>query len=176
MGTTAHPFRSYPLAVAAVAATAALAAAVRDHVAPVNLAMLFVLAVVALALFLVRGASALAGRLGMSPLIVGLTVVAFATSAPELAVTLGSVVRGEPGLAVGNVVGSNIANVLLIVGTSALVLPLLVKVQLVRIDIPFMLALSVPWGSVSLSLAITSPSSCLRAWTPCWPRSVRPRR
>jgi cation:H+ antiporter len=92
---------------------------------------------------LVRGASALAGRLGMSPLIVGLTVVAFATSAPELAVTLGSVARGEPGLAVGNVVGSNIANVLLIVGTSALILPLLVKVQLVRIDIPFMLALSV---------------------------------
>lgn len=93
--------------------------------------------------FLVRGAAALATKLGMSPLVVGLTVVAFATSAPELAVTLGAVIGGEPDLAVGNVVGSNIANVLLILGVSALILPLLVKVQLVRVDIPFMLAMSV---------------------------------
>ena len=92
---------------------------------------------------LVRGAASLAARIGMSPLIVGLTVVAFATSAPELAVTLGSVLGGEPALAVGNVVGSNIANVLLILGVSAIILPLIVKVQLVRVDIPFMLALSV---------------------------------
>lgn len=93
--------------------------------------------------FLVRGAAALAAKIGMSPLVVGLTVVAFATSAPELAVTLGAVLSGEPELAVGNVVGSNIANVLLILGVSALVLPLLVKVQLVRVDIPFMVAMSV---------------------------------
>jgi cation:H+ antiporter len=91
---------------------------------------------------LVRGASGLATRIGMSSLVVGLTVVAFATSAPELAVTLGAVMGGEPGLAVGNVVGSNIANVLMILGSSAIILPLLVKVQLVRIDIPFMAALS----------------------------------
>ena len=62
---------------------------------------------------LVRGASGLATRIGMSSLVVGLTVVAFATSAPELAVTLGAVMGGEPGLAVGNVVGSSIANVLM---------------------------------------------------------------
>ena len=92
---------------------------------------------------LVRGAAGLAARIGMSPLVVGLTVVAFATSAPELAVTLGAVLGGEPGLAVGNVVGSNIANVLMILGISALILPLLVKVQLVRVDIPFMAAFSV---------------------------------
>jgi len=92
---------------------------------------------------LVRGASGLASRIGMSPLVVGLTVVAFATSAPELAVTMGAVLRGEPGLAVGNVVGSNIANVLMILGASALILPLLVKVQLVEVDIPFMAAFSV---------------------------------
>jgi cation:H+ antiporter len=92
---------------------------------------------------LVRGASGLATRIGMSSLVVGLTVVAFATSAPELAVTLGAVMGGEPGLAVGNVVGSSIANVLMILGSSAIILPLLVKVQLVRIDIPFMAALSV---------------------------------
>ncbi len=99
---------------------------------------------------LVRGAAALAARMGMSPLVVGLTVVAFATSAPELAVTLGSVLGGEPALAVGNVVGSNIANVLLILGVSALILPLIVKVQLVRVDIPFMLALSVLFGLLAL--------------------------
>lgn len=92
---------------------------------------------------LVRGAAGLAARIGMSPLVVGLTVVAFATSAPELAVTLGAVLHGEPGLAVGNVVGSNIANVLMILGTAAVILPLLVKLQLVRVDIPFMAAYSV---------------------------------
>jgi cation:H+ antiporter len=92
---------------------------------------------------LVRGAAGLAARIGMSPLIVGLTVVAFATSAPELAVTLGAVLGGEPSLAVGNVVGSSIANVLMILGAAALILPLLVKVQLVRVDIPFMAAFSV---------------------------------
>lgn len=92
---------------------------------------------------LVRGAAGLAARIGMSPLVVGLTVVAFATSAPELAVTLGAVLSGEPGLAVGNVVGSNIANVLMILGASALILPLVVKLQLVRVDIPFMAAFSV---------------------------------
>jgi cation:H+ antiporter len=92
---------------------------------------------------LVRGASGLATRIGMSSLVVGLTVVAFATSAPELAVTLGAVMGGEPGLAVGNVVGSNIANVLMILGASAIILPLLVKVQLVRVDIPFMAAFSI---------------------------------
>jgi cation:H+ antiporter len=105
---------------------------------------------------LVRGAATLAERLGMSPLVVGLTVVAFATSAPELAVTLGSVLRGQPDLAVGNVVGSNIANVLLIVGISAIILPLLVKVQLVRVDIPFMVALSILLFLLSLDGGIST--------------------
>ncbi len=92
---------------------------------------------------LVRGASGLAGALGLSPLIVGLTVVSFATSAPELAVSLQATLSGNPGLAVGNVVGSNIANVLLVLGLSAAVLPLVVRTQLVRIDVPVMIALSV---------------------------------
>lgn len=73
--------------------------------------------------FLVRGASALAGRFGISSLVIGLTVVSAATSAPEFAVSVGAVLRDEPGLAVGNVVGSNIVNVLLILGLSALVIP-----------------------------------------------------
>jgi cation:H+ antiporter len=91
----------------------------------------------------VRGASSLARRLGMSSLVVGLTVVAIATSTPELAVTTDAVLSGAPDLAVGNVVGSNIANILLILGVSAVVLPLSVRLRLVRIDLPIMVFLSV---------------------------------
>lgn len=79
----------------------------------------------------------------MSPLVVGLTIVSFATSAPELAVTLGATFSGSPGLAIGNVVGSNIANILLVLGASALTLPLLARAQLVRSDIPIMIGMSV---------------------------------
>ncbi|KUG62107.1 sodium:calcium antiporter [Kocuria rosea subsp. polaris] len=99
---------------------------------------------------LVRGASALARRVGISSLVVGLTVVSAATSAPELAVTVGAVLRDEPGLAVGNVVGSNIVNVLLILGASALVLPLAVTQRLVRLDLPLVVALSAALLLVSL--------------------------
>ncbi|MGQ1795877.1 calcium/sodium antiporter [Kocuria oceani] len=106
--------------------------------------------------FLVRGASALARRVGISSLVVGLTVVSAATSAPELAVTVGAVLRDEPGLAVGNVVGSNIVNVLLILGLSALVLPLAVKQRLVRFDLPLMVAMSVGLLVVSLDGRITA--------------------
>ena len=99
---------------------------------------------------MVRGASALARRVGISSLVVGLTVVSAATSAPELAVTVGAVLRDEPGLAVGNVVGSNIVNVLLILGLSALVVPLAVKQRLVRFDLPWMVVLSIGLLLVSL--------------------------
>lgn len=92
---------------------------------------------------LVRGASTLAVRVGISPLVVGLTVVAAATSAPELAVTVDAVLDGETDLAIGNVVGSNIANILLILGASALVLPLVVRRQLLKIDVPVLVLLSV---------------------------------
>ncbi len=92
---------------------------------------------------LVRGAGGLARSLGMSPLLVGLTVVAFATSAPEFAVSVQSAIVGTPGLAVGNVVGSNIANVLLILGVSAVVAPLTVASKLVRRDVPVMIGISV---------------------------------
>ena len=92
---------------------------------------------------LVRGASGLARAVGLSPLVVGLTVVSFATSAPELAVSVDAALSGSPGLAVGNVVGSNIANVLLVLGVSALVTPLVVRSRVVRLDVPVMIALSV---------------------------------
>ncbi|MDP3893538.1 calcium/sodium antiporter [Nocardioides sp.] len=92
---------------------------------------------------LVRGGSNLGRALGLSPLVVGLTIVAFATSAPELAVSLDATLAGSPGLAVGNVVGSNITNVLLVLGLAAVVLPVVVRTQLVRVDVPVMVALSV---------------------------------
>jgi len=92
---------------------------------------------------LVRGASALAERLRIPPLVVGLVVVSAATSTPELAVTVGAILRDEPGLAVGNVVGSNIVNILLILGISAIIVPLAVKRQLIRFDVPVMVGLSV---------------------------------
>lgn len=105
---------------------------------------------------LVRGASGLALRLGLSPLVIGLTVVAFATSAPELAVTMGAVLEGEPDLAVGNVVGSNIANVLFILGASAIVLPLSVKAQLVRLDLPILVGVSALLLVLALDGAVTT--------------------
>ncbi|MUN62643.1 calcium/sodium antiporter [Kocuria sediminis] len=91
---------------------------------------------------LVRGASALAARVGLSALVIGLTVVSFATSAPELTVTISSVLGGEPGLALGNVVGSNIANVLLVLGLTALLAPLAVTHQLLRFDLPLLVLVS----------------------------------
>ena len=92
---------------------------------------------------LVRGASRLAFLFGISPLVVGLTVVAFGTSAPELAVSVQSVLSGKVDLALGNVVGSNIFNVLLILGLSALIVPLIVARQLIRQEVPVMIAASV---------------------------------
>jgi cation:H+ antiporter len=98
---------------------------------------------------LVRGAARLAVAAGISSLVVGLTVVAFGTSAPELAVSVMSAYRDQADLAVGNVVGSNIFNVLVILGLAAVVVPLVVAQQLVRFDVPFMIFVSlliVPLG------------------------------
>lgn len=92
--------------------------------------------------FLVRGASNLAAMARISPLVIGLTVVAFGTSAPELAVSLHATFHDQAQLAVGNVVGSNICNVLLILGASALVAPLVVAQQLIRLDVPIMIGVS----------------------------------
>lgn len=91
---------------------------------------------------LVRGASRLALSVGISPLVVGLTVVAFGTSSPELAVSVQSALTGQADIAIGNVVGSNIFNVLFILGISALVVPLLVSQQLVRQEVPVMIGVS----------------------------------
>jgi cation:H+ antiporter len=99
-------------------------------------------ALVAGAEFLVRGASRLALSVGVSPLVVGLTVVAFGTSAPELAVSVQSAQAGQTDIALGNVVGSNIFNVLFILGASALIAPLVVNAQLIRQEVPVMIGAS----------------------------------
>jgi len=91
---------------------------------------------------LVRGASRLAALFGISPLVIGLTVVAFGTSAPELAVSVKAALTGQAGLALGNVIGSNICNVLLILGVAAMIAPLAVAAQLIRFDVPLMIGLS----------------------------------
>ncbi len=96
---------------------------------------------------LVRGAASAALAFGISPLVIGLTVVSFGTSAPELVTGIMAAARAEPGIVVGNVVGSNIFNVLVILGLAAVIAPLSVDRQLVRVDVPVMVALSlVVWG------------------------------
>ena len=107
--------------------------------------LFFVLGLVALvagAELLVRGASKLALSFGISPLVVGLTVVAFGTSAPEMAVSVQAALSGQVDIALGNVVGSNIFNVLFILGLSALIIPLLVARQLIRQEVPIMIGAS----------------------------------
>jgi cation:H+ antiporter len=105
-------------------------------------ALLFAAGLVALvggAELLVRGASRLALSFGISPLVVGLTVVALGTSAPEMTVSVGAVLNGQPGLALGNAIGSNIFNVLGILGIAALITPLAVHLQVIRQEMPIMI-------------------------------------
>jgi cation:H+ antiporter len=89
--------------------------------------------------WLVKGASRVAATLGIAPLVIGLTVVAYGTSAPEVAVSVRAVLAGQASLAVGNVVGSNVFNVLFILGASAAITPLVVSSQLIRLEVPIMI-------------------------------------
>jgi len=92
--------------------------------------------------FLIRGSAAVALRLGMTPLIVGLTVVAFGTSSPELVVSVKATLSESGALALGNVIGSNIINIGLILGLSALIRPLTIGIQVVRVQVPIMIIAS----------------------------------
>ena len=92
--------------------------------------------------FLVKGASTIAAILRIPPLIIGLTIVAYGTSAPEMSVSIMSVLRGQGDIAMGNVVGSNVCNILLVLGLSALVAPLTVTKQIIRSDVPIMIGVS----------------------------------
>lgn len=113
----------------------------------------FLLGLVALVVgaeLLVRGASKLALAFGISPLVVGLTVVAFGTSAPELAVSVQSAWSGQVDIALGNVVGSNLFNVLVILGLSALITPLVVHQQVIRQEVPVMIGVSLLLWALAL--------------------------
>ncbi|HWP65901.1 MAG TPA: calcium/sodium antiporter [Candidatus Limnocylindria bacterium] len=114
--------------------------------------LLFLLGLAALAAgaeALVRGASRLATSVGVSPLVIGLTVVAWGTGSPEMAVSVDAALGGQADVVLGNVVGSNILNVLFILGASAVIVPLAVHQQLVRLDVPIMIGVSI----VMLALA-----------------------
>ena len=100
--------------------------------------------------FLVRGAVSMSRRFGLSPLLIGLTVVAFSTSTPELLVSIGSVFDGSPDIAVANIVGTNTANVLFILGITALVSPIIINKKLIRKDLLVMLGASFALLAVSL--------------------------
>jgi len=99
---------------------------------------------------LVRGASDVATSAGVSPMIVGLTVIGFGTSSPELVVNTLSVAAGAPGLAFGNVVGSNISNMALVLGAAALMAPITIQGQLVRREIPLLLLITTVLTVMSL--------------------------
>jgi cation:H+ antiporter len=91
---------------------------------------------------LVRGSSAIAARLGIAPLVIGLTVVAFGTGSPELFVSVGAALSGNSSIALGNVIGSNISNIALILGIAAIVRPLRVRAEIVRREVPVMIGAS----------------------------------
>jgi cation:H+ antiporter len=91
---------------------------------------------------MVRGASRLAAILGVSPLVIGLTIVAFGTSSPEIAVSVQSALAGQADISIGNVIGSNVFNVLFILGIAAMIRPILIAEQLIRLDAPIMVGVS----------------------------------
>jgi cation:H+ antiporter len=101
---------------------------------------------------LVRGSSALASRFGVTPLLIGLTIVAFGTSSPELVVSLQAALKGNSDISLGNIIGSNIGNIGLILGISALIMPLKVQVQIIRKEIPFMILISVLIAALILTV------------------------
>ncbi|MCV6636213.1 calcium/sodium antiporter [Candidatus Albibeggiatoa sp. nov. NOAA] len=104
---------------------------------------------------LVKGASEFATSVGISPLVVGLTIIAFGTSAPELAVSVQSAYAGQPDLTVGNVIGSNILNILMVLGIAAVIAPLTVNTKLVKVDVPLMIGVSVLLYILSMDLMIS---------------------
>jgi len=112
------------------------------HTPPIVILILGLVVLVLGAETMVRNASRLAELMGISPLIVGLTVVALGTSSPELAIALKSSLGGVSEMALGNVVGSNILNILLILGLAAMIRPVRVSEQLIRLDVPVMFAVS----------------------------------
>ena len=100
---------------------------------------------------LVRGAVALAERLGVSPLAIGVTLIGFGTSAPELAACINAALVGAPGIALGNIIGSNIANVLLILATGALLHPIVARPMALRRDGPVLAVAALIFAAIAFS-------------------------
>lgn len=100
---------------------------------------------------LVRGAVGLSAAMKISPLVIGMTVVSFGTSAPELLVSLQSALDGNPGIAIGNVVGSNIANLALVLGITVIIFPIVAEKQTKRIDYPMMMLASILFATFALN-------------------------
>jgi cation:H+ antiporter len=126
--------------------------------------LLFVAGLAALVVgseLLVRGASKLALSLGISPLVVGLTVVAFGTSSPEMAVSVQGALAGATDIAIGNVVGSNIFNVLFILGLCAAIVPLAVSDQIIRQEVPIMIGASLLLAGMTLDGGIARGEAAL---------------
>ncbi|AGP31840.1 calcium/sodium antiporter [Corynebacterium terpenotabidum] len=107
---------------------------------------------------LVRGATALSGRMGIPPMVVGLTVVAIGSSMPELAVGIDAVFRDSPGLVTGNIVGTNIVNLLLILGLTAVLHPVLISRQMLRLDLPVVAGVAVLLFVLSLGGSLARPA------------------
>ncbi|MDP1602974.1 MAG: calcium/sodium antiporter, partial [Legionella sp.] len=108
--------------------------------------LLFILGLIVLvagAELLVRGSSRLAAAFGVSPLVIGLTIVALGTASPEIAVSLQAATSGQGDITIGNVIGSNIFNILVVLGISAVIAPILIAEQLIRLDVPIMIGISV---------------------------------
>ncbi|HBK41956.1 MAG TPA: calcium:proton exchanger [Porphyromonadaceae bacterium] len=111
--------------------------------------------------WLVSGASSFAARLGVSPLIIGLTIVSMGTSAPELVVSVKAAMNGQSALSIGNVLGSNLFNVGIILGISALIYPLAIKRQLLKFDAPVMVLTSVLFFVLFLDGKISYPEALI---------------
>ena len=103
---------------------------------------------------LVKGASNLARMLGISPMVIGLTVVAFGTSSPELLVCIIAALQGSSDIVIGNIVGSNISNIALILGVSAILCPIVIHIKLIRVEVPIMIFLTLLLYGLSLRLQI----------------------
>ncbi len=121
--------------------------------------LIFVAGLIALiggAELFLRGVDRFGVKWRVSPLIMGLTVVAFATGAPELAISIQAAMTGSADLVLGNIIGSNIANILLILGISALIKPLVVKLRVVRVDVPIVISASVLLYVIAMDGALTT--------------------
>ncbi|MCH7926640.1 MAG: calcium/sodium antiporter [Deltaproteobacteria bacterium] len=103
---------------------------------------------------LVKGSSRLARAMGINPVLIGLTIVAFGTSAPELVVSIIAAFKGSNDLIMGNILGSNIANIGLILGISALIYPISIKLTLIKVELPFMISISILLLLLSQNLII----------------------